>query len=293
VDLQLRGRAGRQGDSGESRFFVSLEDDLLVQYGIRRLIPTPLLAKSDAPLENPVVVREVARAQRIIEGQNFEIRRTLARYTAVVEEQHRQLMEWRRAILTGEDPPRIWERSPEQHASLVKAAGEQAVLAERAVTLACVDRAWRDHLVLCADLREGIHLVRLGGQDPLTVFTSEAIQAFARIDDAVQEAVLAALTKVRIIGSRMDLTSTGIRVPSATWTYLVNDDPFKSRIGAMLTGPGGVTIAIYSAAIMMPLFDRVESHRKAVTAPHRPLRSLWHVGRRQSTLGDCSGPIAT
>jgi hypothetical protein len=51
----------------------------------------------------------------------------------------------------------------------------------------------------------------------------------------------------------VDLTSTAIKAPSATWTYLVNDDPFRSRIGAMLTGPGGVTIAIYSAAIMMPL----------------------------------------
>jgi preprotein translocase subunit SecA len=136
----------------------------------------------------------------------------------------------------------------------VAAAGEQAVLAaERVVMLACIDRAWRDHLALCADLREGIHLVRLGGQDPLTVFTSEAIQAFSRIDDAIEEAVLAALAKVRIVGSRVDLTSTAIKAPSATWTYLVNDDPFRSRIGAMLTGPGGVTIAIYSAAIMMPL----------------------------------------
>jgi preprotein translocase subunit SecA len=121
------------------------------------------------------------------------------------------------------------------------------------VTLASIDRAWQDHLALCADLREGIHLVRLGGQDPLTVFTSEAIQAFSRIDDAIEEAVVAALARVRTVGSRVDLTSTGIRAPSATWTYLVHDDPFENRIGVMLTGPGGITIAIYSAAILMPL----------------------------------------
>jgi hypothetical protein len=52
----------------------------------------------------------------------------------------------------------------------------------------------------------------------------------------------------------LDLSATGIKGPSSTWTYLVNDDPFKNRIGAMLTGPGGATVAMYSAAMLMPLF---------------------------------------
>ena len=166
------------------------------------------------PIENPVVRREIARAQRIIEGQNFEIRRTLARYAAVVEEQHRRLVERRRAILVGDELPDVWERAPERRAALVAAAGEHAVLdAERAVTLGCMDRAWRDHLALCADVREGIHLVRLGGQDPLTLFTSEAIRAFARIEDAIDDAVLAALANVRVVGGEMDLTGAGIKAP--------------------------------------------------------------------------------
>ena len=89
VDLQLRGRAGRQGDPGETRFFLSLDDDLLVRYGIRGLIPPRYLPPpGPAPIEHPVVRREIARAQRIIEGQNFEIRRTLARYAATLEEQY-------------------------------------------------------------------------------------------------------------------------------------------------------------------------------------------------------------
>jgi preprotein translocase subunit SecA len=255
VDLQLRGRAGRQGDPGESRFMVSLEDDLLVRYGINCLIPPRFFpAKSDAPVESPVVRREVARAQRIIEGQNFEIRRTLARYAAVVEQQHRLLVARRQALLIGEDFPDVWATAPERRDPLVAAAGEQAVVrAERVVTLACIDRAWRDHLAFCAELREGIHLVRLGGQDPLTVFTNDVIRAFARIDDAIDDAVLAALEAVRVNGGEIDLTATGLKAPTSTWTYLVNDDPFKNRIGAMLTGPGGVTIAMYSAAILMPM----------------------------------------
>jgi preprotein translocase subunit SecA len=255
VDLQLRGRAGRQGDPGESQFFVSLEDDLLVRYDIHSLIPARFHPeRSDAPVESRIVRREVARAQRIIEGQNFEIRRTLARYSSVLEEQHRLLMDRRLALLACEQRPDVWERSPERRQALVVAAGERAVLdAERAVTLACIDRAWRDHLSLCADLREGIHLVRLAGQDPLTRFTSEAIRAFSTIDAAIDEAVLAALPTVRVVGGRLDLTGAGLKAPSSTWTYLVNDDGFRNRIGALLTGPGGATVAIYSAAILMPL----------------------------------------
>ena len=155
------------------------------------------------PIENPIVRREVARAQRIVEGQNVEIRRTLSRYAAVVEEQHRRLFERRRALLAGEDAPDVWAAlAPERRAALVAAAGEAAVVeAERTITLGCIDRAWRDHLAWCADVREGVHLVRLGGQDPLTRFTSDAIAAFTKIDDAIDEAVLAALATVRVDGT--------------------------------------------------------------------------------------------
>jgi preprotein translocase subunit SecA len=270
VDLQLRGRAGRQGDPGESRFFVSLEDELLVRYGIASLIPRRFAPDhSDGPVENYVVRREIARAQRIVEGQNLEIRRTLASYAAVVEEQYRRLIERRRAVLSGEHIADVWAQAPERRAALVASAGEPLVLdAERTVALACIDRAWMDHLALCADLREGIHLVRLGGQDPLTRFTSEAIRSFSEIDDAIDGAVLSALKAVKVDGGQVDLSGTGLKRPSSTWTYLVNDDPFKSRIGAMLTGPGGATVAIYSAAVMMPLlvaWGLVESLLRRVT----------------------------
>jgi preprotein translocase subunit SecA len=255
VDLQLRGRAGRQGDPGESRFFLSLEDELLVRYGVRSLIADRFMPdRSEAPVENPIVRQEIARVQRIIEGQNFEIRRTLARYAAVVETQHDLFLERRQPMVEGEAQPDVWAGEPSRRARLVAAAGERAVIdAERTVTLACMDRAWQNHLAVCADLREGIHLVRLGGHDPLTRFTSEAIQAFSGLEDEVDDAVLAALETIRIEGDRLDLTGTGLKSPSSTWTYLVNDDPFRNRIGALLTGPGGVTIAMYSAAVLMPL----------------------------------------
>ena len=255
VDLQLRGRAGRQGDPGESRLFVSLEDDLLVRYGVSSLLPSGfVLVASDEPIDNPIVRREIARAQRIIEGQNFEIRKTLCRYASVVETQRQRLMERRQALLHGRDVPDVWRGAPERRAAWAAAAGEDAVdRAERIVTLFHIDRAWREHLALCADLREGIHLVSLGGQDPLTRFTSDAIQAFRHVDDEVDEAVLKAMEHVRLNNGWLDLEPLGMKGPSSTWTYLVNDDPFRNQIGMLLTGPGRNTIAIYSAIFLGPL----------------------------------------
>lgn len=255
VDLQLRGRAGRQGDPGESRFFVSLEDDLLVRYGIDSLIAGRVVSgKRDEPLDHPVVRAEIARAQRIIEGQNLEIRKTLSRYASVLEGQRREVMDARQAILYGEETPEIWNRAPDRRRAVVGEAGEDAVRrAEQAVMLFQIDRAWRDHLALAADLREGIHLVTLGGQDPLTRFTTDIKRAFRGMEHAIDSAVLDALTVVRVSGGRIDLDGLGIRGPSSTWTYLVNDDPFKNQIGMMLTGPGRTTVAVYAAAVMMPL----------------------------------------
>jgi preprotein translocase subunit SecA len=223
VDRQLRGRAGRQGDPGESRFFVSLEDDLLVRYGIRSLIPEPLLpARQDEPIDNPVIRREVARAQRIVEGQDLEIRRTLWRYSTPVEEQRERLHARRQAVLA------------------------QAPGPERDATLFHIDRTWRDHLAFVAELREGIHLVRLGGDDPLTRFCVRVAEAYRdamdRLDPSIEGSLRAAP------GERPCLKG-----PSSTWTYLVNDDPFRDQLGSQLTGPGRATFAVGAAVFAMPL----------------------------------------
>jgi preprotein translocase subunit SecA len=255
VDLQLRGRAGRQGDPGESRFFVSLEDDLLTRYGIDALIAGRVVTGTrDEPIDHPVLRAEIARAQRIIEGQNLEIRKTLTRYASVIESQRRQVMDARQALLHGDDVPEVWTQAPERRRALAAQVGDEAVReTERTVMLFQFDRAWRDHLALAADIREGIHLVSLGGQDPLTRFTTEIKHAFRGLGDAIDSAVLDALAVVRVIDGRIDLEGLGIRGPSSTWTYLVNDDPFRNQIGMMLTGPGRATIAIYAAGALMPL----------------------------------------
>jgi preprotein translocase subunit SecA len=255
VDLQLRGRAGRQGDPGTSRLFVSLEDDLLVRYGVDRLIPDkarPLA--QDAPIESAVVRSEIARVQRIVDGQNREIRRTLWRYASVVEDNRRIVHRRRQALLLGEEEPDVWRQEGERYDALVRAAGLDAVRrAETEVTLAHIDRAWRDYLAFVADLREGIHLVGLGGQDPLSRFKVQAAEAFTAMQQDVEDSVRAALAGIVAGAGGIDVSRLAVKGPSSTWTYLVNDDPFRNQLGAQLTGPGKTTFAIGAALFATPL----------------------------------------
>jgi preprotein translocase subunit SecA len=120
------------------------------------------------------------------------------------------------------------------------------------VTLFHVDRAWTDHLALLADLREGIHLVGLGGDDPLLRFKMEAAAAYRRLEEEVEEAVRGAFRSLEVRDGELDLGRLPLQGPSATWTYLVNDDPFRDRLGAMLMGPGRSTFAVGAALFATP-----------------------------------------
>ena len=254
VDLQLRGRAGRQGDPGETRLFVGLDDELLERYGLRALLPPGLRPEEqDGPLQGALVEREVARAQRIVEGQDFEIRRTLWRYASAVEDQRRAVHERRVALLHGREEAAFWDREGPEWQALAARFGAVALLeTERRAALHLIDEAWRDHLAALADLREGIHLVRLGGDDPLSRFKVAAGQSFAGMEQALEEGMQDLLARLAARGD-LALDALGLRGPSATWTYLVNDDPFRDQLVAQLTGLGRPTLAMAAAVFVPPL----------------------------------------
>jgi preprotein translocase subunit SecA len=103
IDNQLRGRSGRQGDPGESRFFLSLEDDLMRRFqgewvsGVMEKLKLP----EDQPIEAKMVSKAIERAQRQVESQNFEIRKNVLKYDEVMNRQREVVYDWRRAILEG------------------------------------------------------------------------------------------------------------------------------------------------------------------------------------------------
>jgi preprotein translocase subunit SecA len=104
IDNQLRGRSGRQGDPGESRFYLSLEDDLMRRFQGERVsaIMDRLRIPEEVPIEHGMVTKAVERAQRQVESQNFEIRKNVLKYDEVMNRQRSVVYEWRSGILHGD-----------------------------------------------------------------------------------------------------------------------------------------------------------------------------------------------
>ena len=105
IDNQLRGRAGRQGDPGESRFFLSFEDDLMRVFGGERMqgFMSKLGVDEDTPIESKLVSRQIEGAQARVEGQNFDSRRHVVEYDDVMNKQREIIYGERRKILEGTD----------------------------------------------------------------------------------------------------------------------------------------------------------------------------------------------
>ena len=105
IDNQLRGRSGRQGDPGESRFYLSMEDDLMRMFasGLAQRIMTSGAYPDDVPLESKMVTRGIAGAQRQVESRNYEIRKNVLKYDDVMTEQREKVYSERRRVLDGED----------------------------------------------------------------------------------------------------------------------------------------------------------------------------------------------
>jgi len=105
IDNQLRGRSGRQGDPGSSRFFLSLEDDLMRLFGSDRIsgIMEKLGMEEDIPIEHPLVTRSIESAQKKVEGRNFEIRKQLLDFDNEMEYQRKVIYEQRRMVLESKD----------------------------------------------------------------------------------------------------------------------------------------------------------------------------------------------
>ncbi|MCJ7705360.1 MAG: preprotein translocase subunit SecA [Desulfobacterales bacterium] len=105
IDNQLRGRSGRQGDPGSSRFYLSLQDDLMRIFGSERIskIMDRLGIEEDQPIEHNLVTRAIENAQRKVEAHNFEIRKHLLEYDTVMNKQREVIYSQRREVLTGGD----------------------------------------------------------------------------------------------------------------------------------------------------------------------------------------------
>ena len=128
IDNQLRGRSGRQGDPGSSRFYLSLEDDLLRIFGSERIssIMDRLGIDEDQPIEHRLVTKAIENAQRKVEAHNFEIRKHLLEYDNVMNQQREVIYSQRREVLAGEDlKDSVMEMIEEQTEGIVDLYAEE------------------------------------------------------------------------------------------------------------------------------------------------------------------------
>jgi preprotein translocase subunit SecA len=106
IDNQLRGRSGRQGDPGESRFYVSVQDDLMVRFGSERMEGI-FKALGDEAIESKTISKAISSAQKRVEGVNFDARKTLLQYDDVLRQQREVMYDQRNYILDNEDVHKV------------------------------------------------------------------------------------------------------------------------------------------------------------------------------------------
>jgi len=240
LDDQLRGRSGRQGDPGGSVFYLSMEDDLITTCAPDAARPAEV--DEDGRVSDAKAHWTVGHAQRVAEGTALQIHRDTWRYNVLVEDQRRAVLDYRGQVLNFDAAlDELEESSPDRLAELREAGVPDEVLSDaaRQISLACLDQAWSEHLAQAAVVREGIHLRALGHSSnpfggsliPVQEFNRELTELFSRFTAEVNERTVAALQEAKITETGADLAGAGLKRPSATWTYVVQENPFGTDFG--------------------------------------------------------------
>ncbi len=211
IDNQLRGRSGRQGDPGESIFFVSMEDDLMRIFGGDRLknVMNSLGLPDNQPISHKIITRSIETAQKRVEGYNFDTRKHLVDYDDVANKQREVLYRKRRKILSLDNSKDSWlhqeilemlsSEEKEQYISKVKDLSSELLYdLEKAVFLRSIDLLWIEHLNAMEQLRQGIGLRGYGQREPLVEYKQEAYGLFQRLLAGIDNQVIEILLKLEI-----------------------------------------------------------------------------------------------
>lgn len=209
IDDQLRGRAGRQGDPGTSVFFISLEDELLVRFGMRQSRAST--SAPDQELNEPNLRDKIIHIQRVIMGQNFDIQQELNAYSDMVEDQRRILYEERLHVLKGT---------------------QTMIPAEQRIRLFYIDEFWAEHLAYTATLRESIHLEGLVSRSPIDEFHRQITEAYEQLPDQIAKASAAMLAQIEGSNDPAVWEKFGLRSPASTRTYMINDQYIQNSRGS-------------------------------------------------------------
>ena len=213
IDDQLRGRAGRQGDSGSSQFVVSLEDDLMRIFGgdrIKFLMETFKIPE-DQPIEAGMISKAIESAQSKVEGFNFDMRKHVLEYDDVMNKHREVFYKKRKEILEKSQNGGLELKN--QILEIIKKAGykeedyekrekeiglENMRQLEKIVCLQILDTLWLEHLEDMEYLRDSVRLRAYGQLDPLVEYKSEGHKMFRRLLDTMDSAIADSIFKAEL-----------------------------------------------------------------------------------------------
>ncbi len=212
IDNQLRGRSGRQGDPGETQFFVSLEDDLMRIFGSDRIknMMGRFGIPEDQPIENKLISNTLEGAQAKIEGFHFDARKHTLEYDNVLNHQRKIVYGRRRTMLLGsyEDIENfladlsleysdLTEKISEKRAAFGDSAFFETV---RRIALHTTDTLWVEHLETMEYTRSSVNLRAYGQREPLIEYKKEGLRLFKDMEVMFREQVVSLISTMNIEG---------------------------------------------------------------------------------------------
>lgn len=246
IDRQLRGRAGRQGDPGGTKFIVSMTDDLMVRYHLKEIMDASWLRKDVQKMNQTQRSHYVLMVQKIIEKRLEEMRRNIAEYADFLESQR---ILWSRERHQYFDSNCIHDLLKMELPDAVQEI-EQHIDALREILFYHYDRYWAQFLQEMMLRRDGIHLVRLGGFQPLRIFREEADIRFEGLLESCRKISIQDCVEYVKTADTLNTPHSFTR-PTSTWTYIASDNPFTNQLNIRLANPG--EIALQTDVFTLPL----------------------------------------
>ena len=209
IDNQLRGRAGRQGDAGETQFFVSMEDSLMRVFGgerVKSLMGTFGIPE-DQPIEMNMLAKTLESAQTRIEGFHFDARKQILAYDDVLNQQRMAIYTRRHQLLVGDQTEIDNMLSEIKEVSSEAAAAVEAKVAElgeevfrnlfRRLALQMIDTLWVEHLEVMSYTRSSVNLRAYGQRDPLIEYRKEGTRLFKEMQQVVLMRIVEVLPRLQ------------------------------------------------------------------------------------------------
>ena len=218
IDNQLKGRAGRQGDPGESRFFISLEDQTIAPFFEEK----PDDKKALTEKEKFSMVRS---AQQTLEGNEAEARYTLKKYSYIIEHQRQVISKYRLDLLNNEITPNILkELDFDRYLELeVEVGDDEIISAETTLLLYYINYHFSNYLEAMEELKSGIHLTMVAGKNPFDEFNRSAIISFEEMNDDIKYDVLCKMQQIEVNDNKLNVDAFMLKPTTGTWTYMVDD----------------------------------------------------------------------